>query len=173
MLAIVLALPGQLGLGDVMFVGAIAFNLGWLGWQTEMLGLLAGLARLLGCLHGTIASDRPTTRRARRIAAIHDQLARASWDAAATTGSVAVTLVHEGIVIDGTTATADSEAGVTRRRNVLELLRISACGRYDEFGVKPNRTRCRLPTRLADPGFAFDAVPSVEGHGHIEHDRLA
>ena len=50
-LTIALALPGQLGLGDVVFVGAIAFNLGWPGWHTAMLGLLAGLL-----LHGTIAS---------------------------------------------------------------------------------------------------------------------
>ncbi|WFE38057.1 prepilin peptidase [Micromonospora sp. WMMD998] len=51
MLTIALALPGQLGLGDVVFVGVIAFNLGWLGWHTATLGFLAGLL-----LHGTIAS---------------------------------------------------------------------------------------------------------------------
>ncbi|MFG1902457.1 A24 family peptidase [Micromonospora carbonacea] len=43
MLTIALALPGQLGLGDVVFVGAIAFNLGWLSWQAAASGLLAGL----------------------------------------------------------------------------------------------------------------------------------
>ncbi|GAB3160689.1 hypothetical protein GCM10027290_66960 [Micromonospora sonneratiae] len=43
MLAVALALPGQLGLGDVVLAGAIAFNLGWLGWRTAVLGLVAGL----------------------------------------------------------------------------------------------------------------------------------
>ncbi|MFI9640885.1 prepilin peptidase [Micromonospora sp. NPDC051925] len=43
MLAVALALPGQLGLGDVVFAGAVAFNLGWLGWQTAVLGVVAGL----------------------------------------------------------------------------------------------------------------------------------
>ncbi|NIL43748.1 prepilin peptidase [Salinispora arenicola] len=43
MLAVALALPGQLGLGDVAFAGTITFSLGWLGWQAACLGLLAGL----------------------------------------------------------------------------------------------------------------------------------
>ncbi|WP_433530281.1 prepilin peptidase [Micromonospora sp. CA-263727] len=43
MLVIALALPGQLGFGDVVFTGAITFNLGWLSWQAAAIGLLAGL----------------------------------------------------------------------------------------------------------------------------------
>ncbi|WP_240742361.1 prepilin peptidase [Micromonospora zingiberis] len=44
MLGLALALPGQLGLGDVLLTGAIAFNLGWLSWQTAGIGLIAGLS---------------------------------------------------------------------------------------------------------------------------------
>lgn len=51
MLIIALALPGQLGLGDVAFAGAITFSLGWLSWQTAALGLLAGLI-----LHGAVVA---------------------------------------------------------------------------------------------------------------------
>jgi len=43
MLAFALALPGQLGLGDVLFAGAVTFSLGWLSWQAAIVGLLAGL----------------------------------------------------------------------------------------------------------------------------------
>ncbi len=42
-LALALALPGQLGLGDVVLVGWIAFSLGWFGWRAAALGLLVGL----------------------------------------------------------------------------------------------------------------------------------
>lgn len=40
---IALALPGQLGLGDVLFASAITFTLGWLSWSAAVFGLLAGL----------------------------------------------------------------------------------------------------------------------------------
>jgi leader peptidase (prepilin peptidase)/N-methyltransferase len=43
LLVVALALPGQLGLGDVMFAGAVAFTLGWLGWEAAVIGILAGL----------------------------------------------------------------------------------------------------------------------------------
>jgi hypothetical protein len=42
-LALALALPGQLGLGDVLMIGWIALTLGWLGWEQLGIGLLAGL----------------------------------------------------------------------------------------------------------------------------------
>ncbi|MDG4790179.1 prepilin peptidase [Micromonospora sp. WMMD1102] len=43
LLLVALAMPGQLGLGDVVLAGAITFNLGWLSWQVAVAGLLAGL----------------------------------------------------------------------------------------------------------------------------------
>jgi leader peptidase (prepilin peptidase)/N-methyltransferase len=43
LLALALALPGQIGLGDVTFAGAITFSLGWLSWQAATGGLLVGL----------------------------------------------------------------------------------------------------------------------------------
>jgi leader peptidase (prepilin peptidase)/N-methyltransferase len=43
LLVVALALPGQLGLGDVMFAGAVTFNLGWLSWQAAVIGILGGL----------------------------------------------------------------------------------------------------------------------------------
>lgn len=43
MLTVALALPGQLGLGDVVLSGAFAFSLGWLSAQVAVAGLLAGL----------------------------------------------------------------------------------------------------------------------------------
>ncbi|MEV0611159.1 prepilin peptidase [Polymorphospora rubra] len=43
MLTIALALPGQLGFGDVVFAGAVTFSLAWLSWHAAVLGLLAGL----------------------------------------------------------------------------------------------------------------------------------
>jgi leader peptidase (prepilin peptidase)/N-methyltransferase len=42
-LAVAMALPGQLGLGDVVLIGWIALTLGWLGWGRLGVGLLAGL----------------------------------------------------------------------------------------------------------------------------------
>lgn len=43
LLVVALALPGQLGLGDVALAGAIALSLGWLGVQAVIVGLLTGL----------------------------------------------------------------------------------------------------------------------------------
>lgn len=43
LLIIALAMPGQLGLGDVALAGTITFSLGWLSWQSAAFGLLAGL----------------------------------------------------------------------------------------------------------------------------------
>jgi leader peptidase (prepilin peptidase) / N-methyltransferase len=43
LLAVALALPGQLGLGDVAFAGAATFTLGWLGWPAAAFGLVLGL----------------------------------------------------------------------------------------------------------------------------------
>lgn len=43
LLLVALAMPGQLGLGDVVLTGAVAFSLGWLGWHTAAVGVLAGL----------------------------------------------------------------------------------------------------------------------------------
>jgi hypothetical protein len=42
-LALALALPGQLGLGDVVLVGWIALSLGWFAWRAVVVGLLVGL----------------------------------------------------------------------------------------------------------------------------------
>ena len=42
-LVLALAFPGQLGLGDVVLVGWVAFSLGWFGWRMAVVGLLAGL----------------------------------------------------------------------------------------------------------------------------------
>jgi len=42
-LVLALAFPGQLGLGDVVLVGWVAFSLGWFGWRVAVVGLLAGL----------------------------------------------------------------------------------------------------------------------------------
>jgi leader peptidase (prepilin peptidase)/N-methyltransferase len=38
-----LALPGQLGLGDVAFASTGCFTLGWLSWQAALCGILGGL----------------------------------------------------------------------------------------------------------------------------------
>ena len=43
LLAIALALPGQLGLGDVVLGGAVTLSLGWLSWRAALLGLVAAL----------------------------------------------------------------------------------------------------------------------------------
>lgn len=43
LLIIALALPGQLGLGDVALAGAVTLNLGWLSWQAAVFGVLCGL----------------------------------------------------------------------------------------------------------------------------------
>lgn len=42
-LLLALALPGQLGLGDVNLVGVLALTLGWLGSRTVVTGLVAGI----------------------------------------------------------------------------------------------------------------------------------
>jgi leader peptidase (prepilin peptidase)/N-methyltransferase len=42
-LALALALPGQLGLGDVVLLGWVAFSLAWFGWRIAVVGLLAAL----------------------------------------------------------------------------------------------------------------------------------
>jgi leader peptidase (prepilin peptidase) / N-methyltransferase len=43
-LALALALPGQLGLGDVFLFGWVVFSLAWFGWRAVEVGVLAGLA---------------------------------------------------------------------------------------------------------------------------------
>jgi leader peptidase (prepilin peptidase) / N-methyltransferase len=40
-LLLALALPGQLGLGDVVLIGWAGFSLAWFGWQVAEVGLLA------------------------------------------------------------------------------------------------------------------------------------
>jgi leader peptidase (prepilin peptidase)/N-methyltransferase len=42
LLVLALALPGQLGLGDVVLAGAISFSLGWLSWRTMATGMVLG-----------------------------------------------------------------------------------------------------------------------------------
>lgn len=42
MLVVAFVFPGQLGLGDVAFAGAIALTLGWLSWQAAVSGLFFG-----------------------------------------------------------------------------------------------------------------------------------
>jgi leader peptidase (prepilin peptidase) / N-methyltransferase len=42
-LGLALAFPGQLGLGDVVLVGWVAFSLAWFGWRVAVVGLLTGL----------------------------------------------------------------------------------------------------------------------------------
>jgi leader peptidase (prepilin peptidase)/N-methyltransferase len=42
-LVLALAVPGQLGLGDVVLVGGLAMTLGWLGWPQVLVGLTGGL----------------------------------------------------------------------------------------------------------------------------------
>jgi leader peptidase (prepilin peptidase)/N-methyltransferase len=63
LLTVALAMPGQLGLGDVTFASALTFSLGWLDWYPAALGLLAGL--LLQCAVAVLArlrhSDDRTT----------------------------------------------------------------------------------------------------------------
>lgn len=44
LLCVALALPGQLGLGDVVFAGVVTASLGWLSVQSATLGLFVGLA---------------------------------------------------------------------------------------------------------------------------------
>lgn len=51
-LAIALLLPGQLGLGDVVLVGALTLSLGWWGWPEVTTGLMVGL--LLGAAAGLV-----------------------------------------------------------------------------------------------------------------------
>lgn len=43
-LGLALALPGQLGLGDVVLVGWIASTLAWLNWSNLVLGLVTGVS---------------------------------------------------------------------------------------------------------------------------------
>lgn len=56
LLIMALALPGQLGLGDVTLAGAITLNLGWLSWHAATLGILGGL--LLQCVVGLVVRVR-------------------------------------------------------------------------------------------------------------------
>jgi leader peptidase (prepilin peptidase)/N-methyltransferase len=43
LLVLALALPGQLGLGDVFLFGWVVFSLAWFGWHPVVVGVLAGL----------------------------------------------------------------------------------------------------------------------------------
>lgn len=43
LLLVALIAPGQLGLGDVHFAGAVAFTLGWFGWQVAVVAILYAL----------------------------------------------------------------------------------------------------------------------------------
>jgi hypothetical protein len=59
MLTVALALPGQLGLGDVALAGATTLSLGWLSWQAAVTGIIGAFA-----LQGTVAlAARTATRR--------------------------------------------------------------------------------------------------------------
>jgi leader peptidase (prepilin peptidase)/N-methyltransferase len=61
-LVLALAFAGQLGLGDVVLVGWVAFSLGWFGWGVAAVGLLAGL--ILQALVGILFLARPGPKRA-------------------------------------------------------------------------------------------------------------
>lgn len=52
-LIVALALPGQLGLGDVALAGAVALNLGWVSWQAAVVGI-AGALLLQGAVALTV-----------------------------------------------------------------------------------------------------------------------
>jgi leader peptidase (prepilin peptidase)/N-methyltransferase len=43
LLVLALALPGQLGLGDVFLFGWVVFSLAWFGWHPVVVGVLGGL----------------------------------------------------------------------------------------------------------------------------------
>jgi leader peptidase (prepilin peptidase) / N-methyltransferase len=53
LLVLALALPGQLGLGDVNLAGVLAFSLAWLGLRSLITGLAAGL--ILQAIVGLVA----------------------------------------------------------------------------------------------------------------------
>jgi leader peptidase (prepilin peptidase) / N-methyltransferase len=57
-LGVALALPGQLGLGDVVLAGWIASTLGWLGWSNLVLGLVTGVVFQLVAVVTLVASHR-------------------------------------------------------------------------------------------------------------------
>jgi leader peptidase (prepilin peptidase)/N-methyltransferase len=51
--AVAVALPGQLGLGDIAFAGAVTFTLGWLSWPAAAFGLALGFGvQAVGVLLG-------------------------------------------------------------------------------------------------------------------------
>jgi leader peptidase (prepilin peptidase)/N-methyltransferase len=55
-LVLALAVPGQLGLGDVVLVGGLAMTLGWLGWPQVLVGLMGGL--LVAAVTGLVSAAR-------------------------------------------------------------------------------------------------------------------
>lgn len=60
-LLVALVFAGQLGLGDVAFVGALALSLGWLGWQHVATGVMASLVvQLVAFVVSRLRSPGPT-----------------------------------------------------------------------------------------------------------------
>jgi leader peptidase (prepilin peptidase)/N-methyltransferase len=62
LLGLALAMPGQLGLGDVNLISVVAFSLGWSGWTFSLLAVVVGLLVQAVVGVGAIAAGFPRQR---------------------------------------------------------------------------------------------------------------